>query len=108
MNPQQNVHVPKTRLCQRSLSSPDTGYGLYAPIGHAIKATCSQSSRSLGHFQKSASERQIKQRHKPRTRQGSITFTGEKMQLHKKIVNWPGPKEYLLERQHAYGYTEHT
>ena len=31
------------------------------------------------------------------------TVTGEKMQLHKKIGNWPGPKEYLPERQHAYG-----
>ena len=26
----------------------------------------------------------------------------------KKIGNWPGPKECLPERQHAYGYTEHT
>ncbi len=34
-NPQRNVHVPKTRLRQRSLSSRVTGHGLYAQIGHA-------------------------------------------------------------------------
>ena len=34
-NPQRNVHVPKTRLRQRSLNSLVTGHGLYVQIGHA-------------------------------------------------------------------------
>ena len=34
-NPLRNVHVPKTRLRQRSLGSLVTGHGLYAQIGHA-------------------------------------------------------------------------
>ena len=41
-NPQRNVHVPKTRLRQRSLSSLVTGHGLYTQIGKPVSRTLSK------------------------------------------------------------------
>ena len=90
-----SLHVPKTRLCQRNLSSL-VSHGLHAQLGHAIHVL--SVSR---HFQKSASARQIKLWHKPRNWQGNISVTCEKMLLHKKTGNWPGPKEYSPESTHV-------